>query len=137
VTAECPIRRSSHPRALSVVAYIKFSPTRNIAGVWRDIETPRASLPTRSPTPIIDHPLWGAVQMRLAGNTAERNSGTRTHQSSLLAGMLFDAEVNRMTPKLCGQKGHALPLLCLPPADHLWTPPSRQGKTSGCHLSGL
>src|SRR6201997_3511156 len=26
-------------------------------------------------TPIIDHPLWDAVQMRLAGNTAERNSG--------------------------------------------------------------
>ena len=49
-------------------------------------------------TPIIDHPLWDAVQMRLAGNTAERNSGTDTHQPSLLAGMLFDAEGNRMTP---------------------------------------
>ena len=41
-------------------------------------------------TPIIDEPLWDAVQMRLAGNTAERDSGTRTHQPS--AGMLFDAE---------------------------------------------
>jgi DNA invertase Pin-like site-specific DNA recombinase len=49
-------------------------------------------------TPIIDQPLWDAVQMRLAGNTAERNSGTRTHQPSLLAGMLFDAEGNRVTP---------------------------------------
>jgi DNA invertase Pin-like site-specific DNA recombinase len=55
--------------------------------------------------PIIDHPLWDAVQMRLAGNTAERNSGTRTHQPSLLAGMLFDAEGNRMTPSYAVKKG--------------------------------
>jgi len=48
--------------------------------------------------PIIDQPLWDAVQMRLAGNTTERTSGTRTHQPSLLAGMLFDTEGNRMTP---------------------------------------
>src|ERR1700756_669053 len=54
---------------------------------------------------IIDHPLWDAVQMRLAGNTAERNSGTRTHQPSLLAGMLFDAEGNRMTPSYAVKKG--------------------------------
>src|SRR5690348_2150707 len=45
---------------------------------------------------IIDQPLWDAVQMRLAGNTAERNSGARTHQPSLLAGLLFDREGNRM-----------------------------------------
>src|SRR5271167_4330687 len=56
-------------------------------------------------TPIIDHPLWDAVQMRLAGNTAERSSGTRTHQPSLLAGMLFDAEGNRMTPSYAVKKG--------------------------------
>ncbi len=55
------------------------------------------SHPSQHP-PIIDQPLWDAVQMRLAGNTAERTSGTRTHQPSLLAGMLFDAEGNRMTP---------------------------------------
>jgi hypothetical protein len=48
-------------------------------------------------TPIIGQPLWDAVQMPLAGNTAERNSGTRTHQPSLLAGMLFDAEGNRVS----------------------------------------
>jgi hypothetical protein len=42
--------------------------------------------------------------MRLAGNTAERNSGTRTHQPSLLAGMLFDAEGNRMTPSYAVKK---------------------------------
>src|ERR1700752_4305009 len=40
--------------------------------------------------PIIDQPLWDAVQIRLAGNTAERPSGTSTHEPSLLVGMLFD-----------------------------------------------
>src|SRR6516162_6691310 len=55
--------------------------------------------------PIIDHPLWDAVQMRLAGNTGERNAGTRTHQPSLLAGMLFDTEGNRMTPSYAVKKG--------------------------------
>src|ERR1700724_1777627 len=49
-------------------------------------------------TPIIDPPLWDAVQAQLASNAAERNSGTRTHQPSLLARMLFDAHGNRMTP---------------------------------------
>jgi site-specific DNA recombinase len=49
-------------------------------------------------TPIIDPPLWDAVQAQLAGNAAERNSGTRTRQPSLLAGMLFDGDGNRMTP---------------------------------------
>jgi len=55
--------------------------------------------------PIIDPPLWDAVQMRLAGNTAERNAGTRTHQPSLLAGMLFDTAGNRMTPSYAVKKG--------------------------------
>jgi hypothetical protein len=32
---------------------------------------------------IIDQPLWHAVRAQLTGNTAERNAGTRTHQSSL------------------------------------------------------
>src|SRR6516165_359997 len=48
--------------------------------------------------PIIDRPLWDAVQAQLASNAAERNSGTRTRQPSLLAGMLFDGDGNRMTP---------------------------------------
>src|SRR6516162_1448911 len=55
--------------------------------------------------PIIDPPLWDAVQMRLAGNTAERNSGTRTHQPSLLAGMLFDRDGNQMTPSYAVKQG--------------------------------
>jgi site-specific DNA recombinase len=48
--------------------------------------------------PIIEPPLWDAVQGQLGSNTAERNSATRTRQPSLLAGMLFDGKGNRMTP---------------------------------------
>jgi site-specific DNA recombinase len=55
--------------------------------------------------PIIDQPLWDAVQAHLAGNSAERSSGTRTHQPSLLAGLLFDREGNRMTPSYAVKKG--------------------------------
>jgi hypothetical protein len=39
------------------------------------------------------------------GNTAERNSGTRTHQPRLLAGMLFDRDDNRMTPSYAVKQG--------------------------------
>jgi site-specific DNA recombinase len=56
-------------------------------------------------TPIIDQLLWDAVQAQLAANTAERNSGTRTRQPSLLAGMLFDGNGNRMTPTHATKKG--------------------------------
>ena len=55
--------------------------------------------------PIIDQPLWGAVQAQLAANTAERNSGTHMQQPSLLAGMLFDGDGNRMTPTHATKKG--------------------------------
>src|SRR5262249_28061482 len=48
--------------------------------------------------PIIDQPLWDAVQAQLAGNAAQRNNGGKTRQPSLLAGMLFDRDGNRMTP---------------------------------------
>src|SRR6516164_4878960 len=56
-------------------------------------------------TPIIDQLLWDAAQAELAGNTAERNSGTRTRQPSLLAGMLFDANGNPMTPSHAVKQG--------------------------------
>jgi len=56
-------------------------------------------------TPIIDQLLWDAVQAQLAANTAERNSGARTRQGSLLAGMLFDGDGNRMTPTHATNKG--------------------------------
>src|ERR1700730_6520794 len=49
-------------------------------------------------TRIIDQPLWDAVQAQLAGNAAQRNEGGKTRQPSLLAGMLFDRDGNRMTP---------------------------------------
>src|SRR5262249_39859582 len=52
----------------------------------------------REHAPIIDPPLWGSVHAQLASKTAERNSGTRTRQPSLLARMLFDGDGNRMTP---------------------------------------
>jgi site-specific DNA recombinase len=55
--------------------------------------------------PIVDQPLWDAVQAQLSGNTAERNSGTRTCQPSLLTGMLFDCDGNRMTPTHAVKKG--------------------------------
>src|SRR5205807_4823065 len=48
--------------------------------------------------PIIDQPLWDAVQARLAGNAAQHNDCGKTRQPSLLAGMLFDGDGNRMTP---------------------------------------
>jgi site-specific DNA recombinase len=56
-------------------------------------------------TPIIDQPLWDAVQAQLAGNAAAQNSGARNRQPSLLTGMLFDRDGNRMTPSHAGKKG--------------------------------
>jgi site-specific DNA recombinase len=47
--------------------------------------------------PIIDQPLWDAVQAQLASN-AQRNDGGKTYPPSLLVGMLFDGDGNRMTP---------------------------------------
>jgi hypothetical protein len=55
--------------------------------------------------PIIDPPLWDAVQPQLASNAGERNSGTRTHQPCLLPGMLFDGDGNRMTPTYAVKNG--------------------------------
>ena len=39
--------------------------------------------------PIIDQPLWDAVQAQHAGNAAQHNNGGKTRQPSLLAGMLL------------------------------------------------
>ena len=55
--------------------------------------------------PIIDQPLWDAVDAQLASNRAERNSGTRACQPSLFAGMLFDGDGNRMTPSYAVKNG--------------------------------
>src|SRR6202035_1430836 len=56
-------------------------------------------------TSIIDQELWDMVQARLTGNAAQRNAGGRTAQPSLLAGMLFDGDGNRMTPSHAVKKG--------------------------------
>lgn len=40
--------------------------------------------------PIIDEPLWEAVQIRLTANTVEGRSGERMGIPSLLAGLIFD-----------------------------------------------
>src|SRR5258705_2900156 len=58
-----------------------------------------------APPPIIDQPLWDAVQAQLASNAAERNSGALSRHPSLLAGMLFDRDGNRMTPSHAVKKG--------------------------------
>jgi site-specific DNA recombinase len=55
--------------------------------------------------PIIDQPLWDAVQAQLAGNAAQHNKGGKTRQPSLLAGMLFDRDGDRMTPSHAAKKG--------------------------------
>ena len=47
---------------------------------------------------IIDSALWDAVQARLAENAVERSTGIRVKTPSLLAGLLFDREGQRMTP---------------------------------------
>src|SRR6266446_1017357 len=47
---------------------------------------------------IIDPQLWDAVQEKLAANAVERSTGGRAKNPSLLAGLLFDGEGNRMTP---------------------------------------
>jgi DNA invertase Pin-like site-specific DNA recombinase len=56
-------------------------------------------------TPIIDQPLWDAVRAQLGANAAQRNEGGKTRQPSLLAGMLFDRDGNRMTPSHAVKQG--------------------------------
>ena len=60
---------------------------------------------SREHEPIIDQPLWDAVQSQLASNSAQRNDDGKTRQPSLLAGMLFDGDGNRMTPSYAVKKG--------------------------------
>src|SRR5215470_8028322 len=55
--------------------------------------------------PIIDPPLWNAVQAQLTGHGADRKLATRTGQPSLLAGLLFDHDGNRMTPSHAVKNG--------------------------------
>src|SRR5205085_532110 len=54
---------------------------------------------------IVEPELWEAVQARLAANAVERSTGERAKNPSLLAGLLFDADGNRMTPTHAVKKG--------------------------------
>jgi site-specific DNA recombinase len=54
---------------------------------------------------IIEPELWDAVQARLTANAVERSSGGRAKNPSLLAGLLFDADGNHMTPTHAVKKG--------------------------------
>ena len=47
---------------------------------------------------IVDQELWDQVQAQLAENAVERRSGLRAGNPSLLAGLLFDAQGQRMVP---------------------------------------
>jgi hypothetical protein len=69
-------------------------------------------------TPIIDQPSWDSVQARLAANTAERNSGTRTRQPSLLGwhAVRRQRQSNDADPR--DQERDAISLLCSPNADY-------------------
>src|SRR3954470_16486436 len=47
---------------------------------------------------IVDEHLWNEVQVILRTNRVERADGTTDNRSSMLAGLLFDAQGERMTP---------------------------------------
>jgi site-specific DNA recombinase len=55
--------------------------------------------------PIIDEDLWQAVQTTLAANRVDRGAGKVNHQVSLLAGILYDAHSEPMTPSHAVKKG--------------------------------
>jgi site-specific DNA recombinase len=56
-------------------------------------------------TPIIDQPLWDVVHAHRGSNAAQHNDCGKTRQPSLLAGMLFDSDGNRMTPSHAVKSG--------------------------------
>jgi len=54
---------------------------------------------------IVDEALFDAVQRILADNRVDRERGTNADEPSLLAGLLFDPDGNRMTPTHASKKG--------------------------------
>ena len=54
---------------------------------------------------IVTTALWEGVQARLRENTVAKRTGARAVQPSLLAGVLFDDEGNRLTPSHCTKGG--------------------------------
>jgi len=54
---------------------------------------------------IVDQSLWDRVQAQFVSNTAVRRSGKSLKDPSLLAGLLFDGDGNRMTPSHAVKSG--------------------------------
>jgi DNA invertase Pin-like site-specific DNA recombinase len=55
--------------------------------------------------PIMDDDLWQKVQTTLAANRVDRGSGHGNHQVSLLAGLIYDAHDELMTPSHAVKRG--------------------------------
>ena len=55
--------------------------------------------------PIIDEDLWQEVQKTLAANRVDRGAGKGNHHLSLLAGLIYDAHGEPMTPSHAVKKG--------------------------------
>ncbi|WP_051335343.1 recombinase family protein [Methylocapsa acidiphila] len=56
-------------------------------------------------TAIVDAQLWNSVQATLAANRVDRVTGARAESPSLLAGMVFDQNGERLTPTHAVKKG--------------------------------
>ncbi len=54
---------------------------------------------------IIDEALWSEVQQILAANRVDRDTGSGANEPSLLAGLVFDAQGERLTPTHAVKKG--------------------------------
>jgi site-specific DNA recombinase len=55
--------------------------------------------------PIVDEPLWNDVQQILCANRVGRETGANATEPSLLAGLVFDAAGERLTPTHAVKKG--------------------------------
>ena len=56
-------------------------------------------------TPIVAEDLWQKVQATLAANRVDRGAGNGNHYVSLLAGLIYDAHGEPMTPSHAVKKG--------------------------------
>src|SRR5712691_7445397 len=54
---------------------------------------------------LVAQDLWEAVQARLKGNCQARRNGTKARESSLLAGLIYDGNGNRLTPSHAVKNG--------------------------------